>query len=201
VIFQKGKKPPIEWYKSSRESIFRLLEISTSDTVLIGASIMQFSEWHEFLPNESIKNRAIASSTSDNVVKLLPEIITSNPKAIIVMVGLNDLIRHKSVESIVENYHSLIHKVRFNTDSTNLYILSITPVRQEFFKIRNINSLIEELNKRIKISCHIPKCTYIDVHPIFLDLSGQLDQKYTFDGIHLNGTAYKIIAEKLKSKL
>jgi len=63
--------------------------------------------------------------------------------------------------------------------------------------VRRTNSVINQLNRRLENLANELHCTYIDVHSILLDTEGNLDQKYTVEGIHLKPNAYEVILKVL----
>jgi lysophospholipase L1-like esterase len=49
-----------------------------------------------------------------------------------------------------------------------------------------------ELNRGIKTLCEKSGARYVDLHALMADAHGDLDARYTIDGVHLNGSGYQV---------
>ena len=61
--------------------------------------------------------------------------------------------------------------------------------------IQNVNLNKEKVikfNKKLKEVAQKFFAQYIDLFPAFSDKDNQLDERYTTDGVHLNGQAYSV---------
>jgi lysophospholipase L1-like esterase len=69
---------------------------------------------------------------------------------------------------------------------------SILPVNEErLLSGGQININIYQMNSRLEEHCiDEPRLNYINLHNDFLNNTGQLDSKYTFDGVHLSSEGY-----------
>jgi lysophospholipase L1-like esterase len=163
----------------------------------LGDSITDWCQWSEFFQNLNIKNRGIGGDRVNGVLKRLPEVMSSSPDKIFLMIGINDLGWGADIQEIVLNYKEIIQKITETSPSTTIYVQSVLPVNEQLLsqnyqgsKITGKNIL--KLNGYLKDLSHQYKLTYVDLYPLFTANENQLDESLTFDGLHLNGKAYWI---------
>ena len=85
-----------------------------------------------------------------------------------------------------------------------IYLQSIYPVnntdnekiKKEAVKRRD-NKVIEDVNQDLKTYCKDAHITYIDVYHELLDKNGNLDLKYTTDGLHMSNLGYLRVTKTL----
>lgn len=179
-------------YYCHRKSQLSLLPIYASDVVFLGDSITDEGEWTEILNHPAIKNRGISSDTTIGVLDRLSEIITTQPRKIFLMIGVNDLSNlGRSPVEVSQTYKEILAQIRARSPQTMVFIQSVLPVNRGMFLGSASNNDIRVLNEQLQYLANEFSCHYIDLHSHFLDAHYQLDVKYTSDGIHLNGTAYQ----------
>lgn len=163
---------------------------------MIGDSITDRGLWCELIKRNDIINRGISGDTTSGVLNRLDS-LNSELKQAFIMIGINDLLKGKSVEYVFGNYKKIITVLR-NKNVTpiiqsTLYVGKNAPkIYNE--KVKQLNSLLQEYTAKNKIK-------YIDLNNE-LAPNGFLLQKYSLDGLHLTGEAYfqwiKIIQNYLK---
>jgi lysophospholipase L1-like esterase len=179
-----------------RKTLLMNLPLEKGDIVFLGNSITAQCEWAELLNNPKIKNRGISGDTSDGVLERLGLITQSEPSKVFLMIGINDLLFH-SPDYILENYKEILNRLQSESPMTEVYVYSVLPVNNQVRNIMISNTDIETLNKGIKDLSKDNSLKYIDLHSKLLDAQGNLDSKYTSDGIHINGTAYMVWKEEI----
>ncbi len=188
-----------------RASLFEKLPIHKSDIVFLGNSIIHYCEWRELLDNRHVKNRGISGDIAEGVYDRLDPIVKGKPKKIFLLIGVNNLSRDYSVDSILTMIGKIADKIAKETPRTRLYIHSGFPVNETFTnypKHRTRGPQIIELNKGIKKLCEMRGLTYIDVYSsLKSEDSENLNPIYTKDGLHLNGDGYMVWKGILKKYL
>jgi lysophospholipase L1-like esterase len=162
---------------------------------MIGDSITQDGSWHRLLQRDDIVNRGIAGDTSKGLLRRVDRLEPSIKKAFI-MIGINDLIWNETIEHIFHNYTQIVDRLKSKC---------ITPVVQSTLyagkeSANRYNSHIEVLNSELKEYCKEEDIQFIDLNDI-LSPYGQLDDRFTIDGIHLGDEAYRLWAENIKKYL
>lgn len=139
--------------------------------------------------------------------KLLNEVeenlLAYNPTKVFMLMGTNDLAYSDlNNDEILANIASIVNKIRADRKDVDIYIQSIYPVKEtkEFDpgvwhvrkndRIREINSMIEELCKKEKL-------TYINLYDVLKDEDGSIKEDYTIEGLHISPEGYKVITNEL----
>ena len=111
-----------------KKSHFESLPDSDNEIIFLGDSITDWCQWSELFPNSNIKNRGIGGDRVDGILQRLPEVVSSLPDKIFLMVGVNDLSWGVDIQEIVRSYERVIQKISENTPGTTIYVQSVLPV-------------------------------------------------------------------------
>ena len=180
-------------YYKHKKSQFEVLSMNEKfTTMMLGDSITDEGLWDELLNSDTIQNRGISGDTTDGVLERLNP-MGKNIEKVFIMIGVNDIMRGKSVDEIYSNYLKIIQffkekKIKIHIQST----LYIGESRKADF-----NPKVEELNKRLEKYASENKITFINLNPIFAPHK-VLKKEFTFDDLHLNGSAYKLWSQEIK---
>ena len=192
------------YYYLERQTLFdNLPKPSTNTIYFLGDSLTDGCEWSELFSNTKIKNRGINGDTSEGVLNRLNQITQSKPQKIFIMIGINDLLNNIDSTKILDNYQKIITNIRYNSPTTKIYIESILPMNFELDKAKRqiTNKDISNFNNNLKNLADNSNIFYIDLYSKFLNSSEQLNDQYTFDGIHLNGQGYLIWKNEISKYL
>ena len=180
-------------YYKHKKSQFEVLSMNEKfTTMMLGDSITDEGLWDELLNSDTIQNRGISGDTTDGVLERLNP-MGKNIEKVFIMIGVNDIMRGKSVDEIYSNYLKIIQffkekKIKIHIQST----LYIGESRKADF-----NPKVEELNKRLEKYASENKITFINLNPIFAP-NKVLKKEFNFDDLHLNGSAYKLWSQEIK---
>lgn len=142
----------------------------------------------------------MAGNMTDHVLYRLEEITLAKPKQVFLMIGINDLLQNVNPEQILKNQIQILEKIKTAKQDTGLTIQSLLPANEDRLLLDiKINNEIYKLNHLLDSYARKSNICYIDLHSEFLNTTGQLDNRYTFDGIHLNETGYKLWAQLIES--
>ncbi|MEN6619757.1 MAG: GDSL-type esterase/lipase family protein [Rikenellaceae bacterium] len=199
---QADKYTPLYYH---RASLFEKLPVNKSDIIFLGNSITHYGEWAEIFNNKHVKNRGISGDIVEGVYDRLDPILKGQPKKIFLLIGINNLSRNYSVDSVLNGIVKIADKISTESPRTKLYIQSVFPVNETlttYLKHAKRGPQIIELNKGLKEMCAEKGLTYIDVYPVLKSKDSEnLDPKFTKDGLHLNGDGYMVWKEVLKKYL
>jgi lysophospholipase L1-like esterase len=205
-------------YYPKRIQEFKKEPLEFGEIVFIGNSITEGGkDWSVRFGIKHIRNRGIAGDGTDGVLQRLDEIIYFKPKAVFILIGINDLfnLHHNednrslkydkivpSTEYIAKNILKIAKKIHRKSPATKIYVRTLLPSRREFLK-ENILSV----NKMIKKNEAKGYYKVIDLYTQFADENGELPKELTKDGVHLNEKGYekwidfeKPIVEELSKK-
>lgn len=181
---QEIKQPDSVTYFIGRNEVFEKLPNDTNEVIMLGTSLTHNYEWHEIFSSVNIKNRGINSDITKGILQRLDEVVESKPKKIFIEVGINDILKNYSTDTIFNNYEKIIETINLKSPKTKIYIQSLLP-SNEF-----LNDKIIDINKRLKDYCVKNNIMFIDLYSKFV--SGQiLNPIYdSGDNLHLSGLGY-----------
>ena len=176
-----------------RASLFDQLGVDSTSIVFLGNSLTHGCEWHELFGMPQIKNRGINGDIVEGIRLRIDPILKGQPAKLFLLCGVNDVSHDLTADSIAGAIGNLIDIIRTESPRTKVYVQSLLPINNSFGRykavfgkeqvIRDINTLIEPMVKE-------KGCTWINSHPAFVDADGNLDARYTNDGLHLMGNGY-----------
>jgi lysophospholipase L1-like esterase len=189
-------------YWLNRNQLFEVLPKDTNSIIFIGNSLTQNFELAELFNNTKLKNRGINGDLVEGVINRLGPIIESKPKKIFIEIGVNDLGIGIHRHRVIRNYKKLIDILLNNCKSTKIYINSLFPVEvgrkiHPTFCNESVKNDIIKINEDLYEYAKEKKITFIDTHKKF-ELNGQLNPKYSVDGIHLTGEGYLLWSDILR---
>jgi lysophospholipase L1-like esterase len=160
----------------------------------------------ELLPEDrNWLNQGISGETSEGLLKRLNFFQNTQPEVIFIMIGINDLIRGVSDETILKNYQQIITYLRKAHPKTQIVIQSILPHGEQQAswegkeKLLTIpNTRILDLNKQLQIIATKQKVTYLHLHPLFTSKEGNLRPEFSTDGLHLSSQGYLVWSSALQ---
>lgn len=177
-----------------------------NQTVLLGDSITDFFNWYELFydfsknSGQAVYNRGISGDTTDRLLERLYEnVLNIEPKNIVLLIGTNDIGRGLPLSMSVENVSKIIEESKKVCPDINFILQAVYPINRgmrDKFEKRS-NKKIDLMNKEfIKLSEKY-NCIWVDITDKLKDETENLKKEYTFDGLHLNVNAYKIVAENV----
>lgn len=160
----------------------------------IGDSLTYRHQWQNDFPQHTIVNKGVNADQTSHVLKRLDEITNHHPKKIFLLIGINDLMKRKRGRDVLNNYESIIKKIKKSSPNTEIYVQSLLPIRRN---VELKNKDIIEFNKKLKIIAMKYQVRYVDLHTLFFE-DGKLAERYTNDGLHLTSLGYQVWINALK---
>lgn len=189
-------------YYGKRIQEFKNEPLEFGEIVFIGNSITEGGlDWSGKFGIEHIRNRGIAGDVTDGVMKRLNEITYFKPKAVFILIGINDLfsLHHEednpalkydkvvqSLEYIGKNILKIAKIIHRKSPVTKIYVRTLLPTRRQYLKedILLVNKMIRK--NEVKGYYEV-----IDFYAQFVDTKGELIEQLTKDGVHLNYKGYE----------
>jgi lysophospholipase L1-like esterase len=178
-------KPPS--HRSQRQGMFALTKIERASIVMLGDSLTERAQWSEITGCYFVANRGIGADDSAGVLRRLEEVTRLNPRAVFLMIGVNDLSSGVPVEKIAANVRQII--AHLNGADIKVYLTAVLPVTQGYR--RKINSKINELNA-LYAKMQSDKVRFFDFTRDVSTEDGYLIENLSIDGIHLAPGGYRI---------
>ncbi len=176
--------------------------------VFLGDSLTDLFPCHEFLHDERIVNRGISNETTLDVEKRLNDVICLKPRAVFLLIGVNDFLRlsgKKEPSKVAERIVAIADKLK--ESCLDIRVISLYPINKnkkwfsKFYLSRVSNEKISTTNAIIKKLCLDKGYKYLDFNAYLIDEQGKLNQEYTVEGLHLNLIGYKHLTPYLKKEL
>jgi lysophospholipase L1-like esterase len=167
--------------------------------VFLGDSLTQRYPLNEFYPGLQTYNRGIDGDTTSGVLKRLDvSVFDLKPKIVVLQIGTNDLqVASLTKEQTVDQIKTIIHTIHQHLPLTTILLVSLYPVNETGEKLveklivgpRN-NVDIQWINSQIKDIKHV---SFVDVYPHLLDEDGQLNMRFSKEGLHLSLGGYATV--------
>lgn len=187
------------WWHS--KDLFDHLPDTKNEIVFLGNSITDGAEWFELLGNKRCRNRGISADVTAGVLLRLDAVTKLKPSSIFIMIGINDISRNVSVDSVMVNYRMILERIRTETPGTSVFVESVLPVNPgvgRYPALQNKTEVIMELNRRLRELASEFGHTYIDLFSVMADAKNQLPRKYSIDGLHLTYEGYRVWTEAIR---
>lgn len=159
---------------------------SENDIIFLGDSKTAGFPLQEIFNDLNLKNRGIAGNTTSNILQRLKNITSGHPKKIFLEIGVNDISNNIDLKEVFKNFSNICDRIKKESPNTKLYVQSVLPTTLEN---KGLNPKIINYNKLLKKFCEDKSIPYIDINSAFLN-GKEMDEKYTYDGIHLNADGY-----------
>ena len=196
-----------------RISEFKENPIGYNKVVFLGNSITNGLRRHFSKFNRSdVVNRGIDGDISLGILERLDELIYYKPKAVFILIGLNDFFNdltkmpEVTPKFVKKNIIKAANKIQKESPKTKIYLQTILPINTQQYQNKlkkntgnsyywlesdfeiNINEQIVKANEILKNN---KTFQVIDIHPLFLDENSIMSKEYSTDGVHLNNLGYQ----------
>jgi lysophospholipase L1-like esterase len=188
-----------------RRPLFETLESSPvqAPTVFLGDSLTELCEWNELF-SARVLNRGISSDTTVDVLSRLDAVLALHPKAIYLMIGINDAFQRSSVADAAARYEQILQKIHETSPITRIYVQSLLPVLSSGSLVESfggnrgqeLNQWIREMNRKLSGYADGKSIFFINIHDDLLE-KDELARRYTVDGIHLSGAGYEVWRDRV----
>lgn len=155
--------------------------------VFMGDSISESLIYYEFLEEKNVcAKKGININNAKNEVG---KISIKNPKNIYILYGVNDMDNTVPSKWFIDNYRTLIHKVKEKFPNTNIYVQSVLPVLPivEQKRPTMTNSYINECNSGLIQVVREENVNFLNIKSILNESNKNL---YEDDGIHFKPNFY-----------
>lgn len=182
-----------------RKTLFEKLPERPGAVVMLGDSQTALCEWQELLGDSiTVLNRGISGDYVEGVWERLDEVIKHKPLKIFLLVGINDLFYGNRPDAVAARYRDIVQKIRHDSPDTELILQSVLPVNNKVRSLPATNAEVQALNVLIVQIAKDYALPYVDLYSQLTDASGNLSEKFTDDGIHLNGLGYVVWKKQIE---
>jgi lysophospholipase L1-like esterase len=168
-------------------------------TVLLGDSLSLWFPTELLPPNRSWLNQGISGESAAGLLKRLNLLDEVQPQTILIMVGVNDLIKGAADEQVLENHRNIIQNLKQKHPNSEIVMQSLLPHGGDRLTVENrdqvlqvSNERIYQLNQKLKALASQSEVQFLNLHSLFVDEDGLLPEMLSTDGLHLNAEGYRI---------
>lgn len=162
-------------------------------SILVGDSLCLWIPQEDLPNNQLWLNQSISGETTAHLLRRLTYFANTQPNAIYVMAGVNDLKTNVDPEVTVSNMELVVQRLRAQHPHAQIVVLSILPTRLPSIP----SSLVGQVNQHLAIAVERRQAKFVDLQPAFMDSDGLLQADLTTDGLHLNAAGYRLFAAYL----
>lgn len=167
-------------------------------TILLGDSLSLVFPSDLLLAERSWLNQSISGENSTGLLKRLTFLKSTQPETIFVLIGINDLLKGETAETLLANQRQIIQELRKNHPKAQIIVQSLLPHQTQEKatwegrdRLQRIpNPKIREINRQLRAIAWAERVYFLDLHPLFTDKDGNLRAELTTDGLHLSERGY-----------
>lgn len=177
---------------------FKKNKLSFGQVVFLGNSITEGgNDWGNRLSISNAVNRGIGGDTTLGIIGRIGEIKYFKPKAVFLLIGINDLWNNDpntpSKKIIKKNILTIVKSIKKASPETKMFLQTILPTSKKKYNLK-----IESINSSLKRNQQKRLYKIVDLYSIFVDDKGYIKENLTTDGIHINEKGYEKWAKHIK---
>lgn len=175
-----------------------------SDILFIGDQVIYSLEKNGISKEEKFDVESSTSATATSILNAIDS-YSYKPKAIMLMLGINDIGNSTSDPSI-DGIKDVIKKLKEKFKDVSIYVMPVLPTKKSSEKVGGKDYSLDKINKYNQLLNEYcdgeGASTYIDITDNLLDNNGYLKSTLVAsDGISLNKKGGNILIENIKSKM
>lgn len=168
-------------------------------TILLGDSLTLWFP-QDLLPGRKTwLNQAISGEKSAGVRQRLYILDQTDPEAVFIMIGINDMIWGRSDADLLENVRAIVQYLRSTQPQAKIVVQSILPHGGENATWEGKDKLaavtsdrILAVNDSLRAIAEDNGGYFLNLYPLFVNGEGHIRADLTTDGVHLNTQGYMI---------
>ena len=155
------------------------------DVAFIGDSLTDGYDLKTYYPDLLTANRGIGGETTHGLEDRLGiSLYELKPKVAVMLIGGNNL------DTMLDNYESILIGIRDNLPETKVILLSLTSMGKT---LAEKNKIAAYNNVTVKKLADKYGFAYVDLYtPLFDEVTGEINSLYTTDGAHLTHEGYTV---------
>ena len=167
--------------------------------VFMGDSITQCwwdADQNFFTSNNFLCRGISGQTTSHMLVRMRKDVVDHHPKYVVILAGTNDIAKNNGFIEVDDIYGNIVSMCEIaKANKVKPVICSVLPVKQYKWRpeVTDCAERIIKLNAMLEDYAQASKCIYVDYHSVMKDDENGLPEKWSYDGVHLNGDGYDVI--------
>ena len=192
-----------------RATYASVMPVSSEDVLFFGDEMVKCGEWQELLGSTNVKNRGNWWGYGGNIAetgKLIDAnyakvagVTKEDAKAIFLYTGTQDANGNTDIETVKSSYKALVEKIKTNSPTSKLYLMSLCPVTNATTNTNRV-SVLNAYMKSIADESTDDNVKYVDIYTSLV-ANGVANSKYFYPGNYLGGLGYVKVAQIMKDAL
>ena len=180
------------------------IDLKKENYVFLGDSITDYYNLDKYYGDLPVVNSGISGNEYHDLLDNLDQrVFKYNPTKVFILIGTNDIAyTDVSNEELTDKIIEICDKIQEERSKTEIYVESIYPVNKNMdnngMVSKRTNSRIRKVNKLLEEKVKENNYKYIDMYDILKDAEGNLNPRYTYDGLHISEDGYKEITKEIK---
>lgn len=198
----KGPIRTFGWFVDNRKAFWAAREKDQGAVVFAGDSLTagwKIDKMKQAFPDMKIANRGIGGDTSRGLLfRFKEDVLDLNPKAIVILIGANDLSAHANPKDIESNIAAMIEMARKQNPAVPIVLCQTTPRHNP--KAPTKPGAQQDTNDRIaKLGEGKEHLVVLDLFTALADADGKpVAENFAADKLHLAAPGYAKWAETIK---
>jgi lysophospholipase L1-like esterase len=192
-----------DWMRDNRAHFWRERQRKQGSIVFVGDSLT--ANWPNFstaFPDMSVANRGIGGDVSRGVLfRLQEDVLALHPKAIVLLIGTNDLTAHQPAAQTLANLRDILAITIREAPEAPIVLCTVPPSANPKAPIRE--GELKTLNAGLRaLASNEPRIELVDLFAATVDANGHPDVRwFKDDRLHLNAAGYARWKEMLTPAL
>ena len=185
----------IQQYRAAKMAQYRQENATYDDyaveVAFLGDSLTDGYDLAKYYPQYITANRGIGGDTTFDLESRLQESVYDlKPQVVVMLIGANN------VDTMLQNYESILKGLQTNLPDSNVVLLSLTAMGGEHWGRKNQQAAYN--NVSIKLLAEKYDFTFVDLYTPMYDVSiGEVYEGYTSDGGHLTHEGYTVMTAQI----
>ena len=181
-----------DWMRDNRAHFWRERARKQGSIVFVGDSLT--ANWPNFstaFPGMSVANRGIGGDVSRGVLfRLQEDVLALHPKAIVLLIGTNDLTAHQPAAQTLANLRDILAITKLEAPQAPIVLCTVPPSANPKAPIRAAE--LKTLNAGLRaLASNHARVELVDLFAATVDANGQPDDRwFKDDRLHLNPAGY-----------
>lgn len=191
-----------DWMRDNRTWFWSQRDQAQGSVVFVGDSLTggwKLDQMKASFPGMKIANRGIGGDVSRGLLfRFREDVLDLKPKAIVLLIGTNDLSSHAAPAGIVENIGAIVAQAQAQDANVPIVLCTIPPREVAAAPIKP--GALADLNARITaFAAGKEHLILLDLHPLLNNADGSIRADcFASDKIHLATPGYQVWAEALR---
>jgi lysophospholipase L1-like esterase len=161
------------------------------DLVMLGDSLTDWGHWSALLPGVRLANHGVAGDTTEDVFARLGRVTSLRPRAVALLVGINDLLRGRELPAVAAGIAAIAARLARELPGAVILVQTVFPVAPHLLDAH----LIDDTNARLSAALAGHGVRLIDVSAGMRQAPAEWLAE---DGLHLSFEGYQRWAVALR---